>query len=123
MSDLKLKQEIDSIFSKFNQVFTVRQDELKDFMEKYYIKLFRGKQIQDVQKTDATEQMNKGAEETLRIARLVGAKEAIFKTNSAACGCGKIYDGTFSSVLIDGEGVVTVLLKKNGIKITPSDEA
>lgn len=57
MSDLKLKKEIESIFSKFSQIFTVRQDELKEFIEKYYIKLFRGKQIKDVQKTDATEQI------------------------------------------------------------------
>ena len=72
--------------------------------------------------TDVTENLKKGAEETLRIAQLIGAKEAIFKTNSAACGSGKIYDGTFSSVLIDGDGVVAELLKKNGIRVITQEE-
>jgi len=40
---------------------------------------------------DITASFLKGAEETLRIARLVRAKKAIFKDRSPSCGCQNIY--------------------------------
>lgn len=48
---------------------------------------------------------------------------AILKANSPSCGFGKIYDGTFSRKLIDGDGIFAALLKEKGIKvITEQDE-
>jgi uncharacterized protein YbbK (DUF523 family) len=64
---------------------------------------------------DVTENFIKGARETLKLAKLLGAKEAILKSKSPSCGCGKIYDGTFSGKLIKGDGVTVALLKKNKI--------
>jgi uncharacterized protein YbbK (DUF523 family) len=66
---------------------------------------------------DVTKEFLKGAEEVLKIAQMVGAKEAILKSKSPSCGCGKVYDGTFSKTLIDDDGVTVKLLKKNGIKV------
>ena len=66
---------------------------------------------------DVTKQFIKGAKETLKIAKLLGIKEFIAKSKSPSCGCGKTYDGTFSGKLIDGDGVTTALLKRNGIKV------
>ncbi|NQV19591.1 MAG: DUF523 domain-containing protein [Armatimonadetes bacterium] len=66
---------------------------------------------------DVTSNFQKGAEETLRIAKLVNCKKVIFKANSPSCGFGKIYDGSFSGKLIPGNGITTELLMKNGIKI------
>jgi uncharacterized protein YbbK (DUF523 family) len=71
---------------------------------------------------DVTDYFIKGAYEVLKIAKRLGIKEAIFKTRSAACGCGKIYDGTFSNKLIDGDGVTTALLKKYGIEVKTDEE-
>lgn len=71
---------------------------------------------------DVTVQFIKGAEETLKIAKLVGAKEFIAKSKSPSCGCGLTYDGTFSSTLIQGDGVTTALLKQNGIKVINSED-
>jgi len=71
---------------------------------------------------DVTEEFTKGAEETLNIAKISGAKEAILKQNSPSCGCGKIYDGTFSGKLVNGDGLTTALLKKNGIKVISDEE-
>jgi uncharacterized protein YbbK (DUF523 family) len=71
---------------------------------------------------DVTENFVKGAEETLKIAKLFGIKEAILQQKSPSCGCGKIYDGSFSGKLIDGEGITTALLKKNKIKVISSEE-
>jgi uncharacterized protein YbbK (DUF523 family) len=71
---------------------------------------------------DVTVSFIKGAYEVLRIAQTIGAKEAILKSRSPSCGCGKIYDGTFSDKLIDGDGVTTALLKKFGIKVITDEE-
>jgi len=66
---------------------------------------------------DQTEQFQRGAEEGLRLAQLVGATEAILKANSPSCGSGEIYDGTFSSTRIPGDGFFAAILKQNGITI------
>ena len=66
---------------------------------------------------DITKNFKKGAKEVLKIAKILGIKEAILKQKSPSCGCGKIYDGSFSGRLIKGNGVTTELLKKNGIKV------
>ncbi|SDL47260.1 Uncharacterized conserved protein YbbK, DUF523 family [Maridesulfovibrio ferrireducens] len=66
---------------------------------------------------DVSEQFLKGAEEGLRLAKLVGAKKAILKSRSPSCGYGKIYDGTFSGKLIAGDGLFAAMLKENGITV------
>jgi uncharacterized protein YbbK (DUF523 family) len=71
---------------------------------------------------DITEAFQKGAESVLLIAKLTGASEAILKQRSPSCGCGKIYDGTFSGNVIDGNGVTAALLKKEGIKVITEEE-
>lgn len=71
---------------------------------------------------DVTKQFIKGAEETLKIARQFNIKEFIAKSKSPSCGYGKTYDGTFSGKLINGDGVTTALLKRNGIKIISEED-
>ncbi|WP_053956186.1 DUF523 domain-containing protein [Inediibacterium massiliense] len=66
---------------------------------------------------DRTNEFLKGAEETLKIAKLYGIKEAILKQRSPSCGCGMIYDGTFSGTKKTGDGVTAALLKKQGMVI------
>jgi len=67
---------------------------------------------------DTTENFIRGAREALNIARAAGVKEAILKAKSPSCGYGRIYDGTFSDRLIEGNGVTAELLIRNGIKVT-----
>lgn len=71
---------------------------------------------------DVTVQFIRGAEEALKIARLVGATEFIAKSKSPSCGCGSTYNGTFSGTLIEGDGVTTALLKQNGIKVISGED-
>lgn len=71
---------------------------------------------------DVTEAFLKGAESVLFIAKLMRIKEAILKQKSPFCGCGKIYDGTFSGTIIEGDGVTCELLKKEGIGVISEDE-
>ena len=71
---------------------------------------------------DATKEYQIGAEEALKIAKLYNCKKAILKEKSPSCGCGKIYDGTFSRNLIVGNGVTADLLLKNGIEVFGESE-
>jgi len=71
---------------------------------------------------DVTEQFIKGAEETLKIACQLNIKGFIAKSESPSCGCGQIYDGTFSGKLMGGDGVTTALLRRNGIRIIPEED-
>jgi uncharacterized protein YbbK (DUF523 family) len=71
---------------------------------------------------DVTKEFIKGAEETLKIACQLNINEFIAKSGSPSCGCAQIYDGSFSDRLIDGDGVTTALLKRNGIKIIPEED-
>lgn len=71
---------------------------------------------------DRTEQFLKGANEVLRMAKLVGADKAVLKARSPSCGSGTIYDGTFSGRLKAGNGVTAELLKRNGIEVVSEEE-
>ena len=66
---------------------------------------------------DFTKEFIEGAEKTLSIAKIIGVKKAILKAKSPSCGCGLIYDGTFSGKLIKGNGLTAELLIKNGIEV------
>lgn len=56
----------------------------------------------DEEGRDVTPEFLSGAEETLKIARLLGVKRALFKSSSPSCG---------------EEGVATKLLLKEGIEV------
>jgi uncharacterized protein YbbK (DUF523 family) len=66
---------------------------------------------------DVTPYFLKGAAEVLKIAQAHNVKKAVLKTRSPSCGCGEIYDGTFSGKTRPGDGVTTALLKQNGIEV------
>ncbi len=73
--------------------------------------------VVDSQGEDLGSYFIKGAGECLAIAQQARINEAILQRRSPSCGCGKIYDGSFSSQLIDGDGVTAALLKEHGIKV------
>ena len=71
---------------------------------------------------DVTDNYNKGARLALEKAKSNDCKIAILKAKSPSCGCGKIYDGSFTSTLIDGDGVTTKLFKRNNIKVYTEED-
>ena len=80
---------------------------------------------------DRTAEFAAGAEAALYIAEEHGCCAAILKARSPSCGCGRIYDGTFSHTLTDGDGLFAALLRKKGFALfteetfvptTPSDK-
>lgn len=71
---------------------------------------------------DYTEIFNRGALMTLELCRKFNCDKAILKSKSPTCGCGSIYDGTFTGNLIDGYGITAKVLKDNGIEVISSDD-
>ncbi|WP_296919671.1 DUF523 domain-containing protein [Megasphaera sp.] len=66
---------------------------------------------------DVTEAYERGAAAALYLARLFHCTKAVLKEKSPSCGCGLIYDGTFTRTLTEGDGVTAALLKAEGIEI------
>lgn len=67
--------------------------------------------------TDVTYNFIKGAEETVKLVKMLDIKHAVLKAKSPSCGNGKIYDGNFQGNLVDGDGITVKMLKEIGIKI------
>lgn len=82
----------------------------------------KGDKVIDCDNVDRTEEFLRGAEEGLRLAQLTGCTEAILKARSPSCGSGLIYDGTFTSTKIPGDGVFAKLLKENGISVRSEED-
>ncbi|MFA5038712.1 MAG: DUF523 domain-containing protein [Candidatus Omnitrophota bacterium] len=66
---------------------------------------------------DVTKFFIRGARRSLEFAWRHGVKKAVLKAKSPSCGCGEVFDGTFSKTLIAGFGVTAALLKQNGIEV------
>lgn len=71
---------------------------------------------------DVTDNYMRGAIETLNLARKFNIKKAILKSKSPSCGKNKIYDGSFTGILIDGNGITAKLLMENDIEVLTEDE-
>ena len=71
---------------------------------------------------DVTAEYNKGAHHALELAKSNKIEFAVLKSKSPSCGCGTIYDGTFSGKLTIGDGVTSKLLKENGFKVIDENE-
>ena len=66
---------------------------------------------------DVTAQYLRGAAETWKLAKLFDCPAALMKERSPSCGFGKIYDGSFSGVLIPGNGAAAELLARRGVLV------
>ena len=66
---------------------------------------------------DITDAFEDGAEKALYVAEESGCRVAVLKERSPSCGFGKIYDGTFTGTLTNGNGIAAQLLWENGITV------
>ena len=71
---------------------------------------------------DVTAAFQRGAEKTLALALQHGVKKAVLKERSPSCGCGAIYDGSFTGALVPGRGVAAALLQESGIEVFGESE-
>lgn len=72
---------------------------------------------------DVTEQFERGAEETVKLAKLLECGIAVLKERSPSCGCKKIYDGSFSGKTVIGNGVTARMLIQNNICVFGETDA
>lgn len=88
----------------------------------------KGERVVDRDGKDLTEAFLRGAELAREKALAIAAQRgepiegAILKAKSPSCGCGQIYDGTFSRKLIPGDGYLVRLLKREKIRIVTEKE-
>lgn len=71
----------------------------------------------DNKNKDVTNEFERGANEVLKLAKTLKVDKVILKSKSPSCGIGKVYDGTFSNKLIDGNGILVKLLMDNNIEV------
>ena len=81
-----------------------------------------GNLVMTLEGNDVTDRYLRGAREVLRLAGVFECRIAVLKERSPACGCGKIYDGTFSGVRIPGYGVTAEWLRRAGLQLFCEDE-
>jgi uncharacterized protein YbbK (DUF523 family) len=66
---------------------------------------------------DVSAQFLEGARQALELVQKHGIRVAVLKANSPSCGNLLTYDGTFSGVKVNGEGVTAALLKRHGVRV------
>lgn len=85
------------------------------------VELCGGKAV-DRTGADRTREFERGAEETVKLARLFGCRCAVLKSRSPSCGCGLVYDGSFTGKLVSGNGIAAARLLREGIAVIPETE-
>ncbi len=83
---------------------------------------WRGERIVNRAGEDVTAQYLRGGEEAVKLARTLGCGSAVLKERSPACGSREIYDGSFSGVLLPGEGSAARALRAAGIPVCGESE-
>ena len=71
---------------------------------------------------DVTRAFEEGANKALTICKYLNINIAILKEKSPSCGVHEIHDGSFNNRIIPGQGVLTKLLIKNGIRVISENE-
>lgn len=74
----------------------------------------------DINGEDVSNQFIDGAQKVVAVIQREGITEAILQDRSPSCGCGRIYDGTHSGKLVEGDGVLAALLKRRGVTVSGS---
>ena len=71
---------------------------------------------------DVTAAYVRGASIAVAAASAVGARSAVLKARSPSCGCGEVYDGTFTRTRVPGDGITTGALKRAGLVVRSDEE-
>ena len=74
----------------------------------------------DKDNNDVTDMFISGA--SIALEKIKDCDFVVLKTKSPSCGYKKIYDGSFTGTLVDGNGVFTDLCLKNNIKVFTEED-
>ena len=80
----------------------------------------RQEKVYTSQNEDVTEKLMKGCLSSFQ--KVKDCDMIILKTKSPSCGKGKIYDGTFSGRLVEGNGLFTKLCLQKEMKVFSEEE-
>lgn len=69
---------------------------------------------------DVTSAFHRGAQLTLETAN--GIRVAVLKEGSPSCGSSYVYDATFTSTRLPGEGITTQLLRSRGVAVFSEEQ-
>lgn len=72
--------------------------------------------------TDVSENFIRGAECAYSLALALDCQKALLKERSPSCGKGRVYDGSFTGTLTDGDGVAAAYLSERGISVFGESE-
>jgi uncharacterized protein YbbK (DUF523 family) len=84
--------------------------------------LDRATGVHTIDGVDVTDEYLEGARIAVARAQETRCTTAILKARSPACGCGAIYDGSFSGKLRDGDGVAAAALRRAGMDVMTDEE-
>ncbi|MGI6108655.1 MAG: DUF523 domain-containing protein [Eubacteriaceae bacterium] len=82
----------------------------------------RGDRVKTADGRDVTAAYNAGAQKAVETARADGICTAVLKSKSPSCGCGMVYDGSFTGKLIPGDGRTAAALKQAGVNVLTEDQ-
>ena len=82
----------------------------------------RDGRVQTAGGTDVTDAYERGAAAAVTTARTAGVTMAVLKARSPSCGSLQVYDGTFTSTLVDGEGVTAAALRRAGVVVISEED-
>ena len=71
---------------------------------------------------DVTKEYSAGAEEAVRLALEHDVICALMKEKSPSCGTSRIYDGSFTGLLTEGQGLASEFLRRAGIRVFSEEE-
>lgn len=76
----------------------------------------RALRVLDAEGVDVTDAFLDGAAKTAELVQEAGCALAVLKATSPSCGCGRVYDGTFTGTLAPGYGVAARALREAGMR-------
>lgn len=71
---------------------------------------------------DVTTFYRRGAAAAVAAAERAGVTSAVLKARSPSCGCGQVYDGTFTRTRIAGDGMTARALRQAGMHVRSDEE-
>ena len=82
----------------------------------------RGERVVSRTGADVTAAYRTGAQVACRLCERFQCQSALLKERSPSCGCGSIYDGSFTGTLIAGNGIAAEALLASGVAVIGESE-
>ncbi len=79
--------------------------------------------VVDSEGADNTQAFLAGSHAATEKALKAGCTHAILKAKSPSCGTGRIYDGSFTGTLVEGDGLAAGMMREKGLHVMDEHEA